>query len=211
MMRRKLAVLFVFILLLTLHSATVCAQQAPYQDSPSSENAQDRGAGYLPYSEPSAFGTAGMVGAVARTIFSLAVVIALLYVFLWGLRKISSGSAGISQSESVKVVGRVYLNPKTVIHFVKVLDELLIVGASSGSIALLATIKEHERIEQVENALRGVRSNPSGAAFTRFFDKSLHLFQKNEEKEDLFEDRLKALDDQIGRLKWLARRGRKHD
>jgi len=208
MMRAISLGLFAAVLLIML-SFSVTAAEEPSADesSPVSTNNEDRGAGYLPYSEPSAFRSGGMAGAVARTIFSLAVVIGLLYVFLWGLKKISAGAAVTEQSESIRVVGRIYLNPKTVIHFVRLIDELIVVGTSSGNIALLTTIQDERRIEQLEAALKSGRSHASGVLFSKFFDKSLLRFQKHSQKDDLaFDDQLKAVDDQIGRLKGLARK-----
>lgn len=208
-MRKALVVLLaVFFLALSLHAF---AQQQPVDQSGSPQFV-DHGAGYLPYSDPSPFGSGGMLGALARTIFALAVVLGLLYVVLWGLRKITANTAVSATGDSIRVVGRMYLNQKNIIYFLRLLDELLVLGASSGNITLLTTIKDPILIERIENSLKGVRPYASGKLFSRFFDKSMHRFQKVLEKEDdTFDDQIQELETQIGRLKGLGRRGRSRE
>jgi flagellar biosynthetic protein FliO len=204
-MRKAFVVLFAaFFLLISLH---VFAQQQPV-DQTGSPQFVDHGAGYLPYSDPSPFGSGGMLGALARTIFALAIVLGLLYFVLWGLRKVTSNTAVSTSGNSIRVVGRIYLNQKTIIYFLRLVDELLVLGASSGNISLLTTIKDPVLIEKIENSLKGAQPYASGKLFSRFFDRSMHRFQKVLEKEDdNFDDQIQELENQIGRLKGLGRRG----
>ncbi|RJP14983.1 MAG: hypothetical protein C4520_20645 [Candidatus Abyssobacteria bacterium SURF_5] len=211
-MARKacLVLLAVLMILIPAVSTRAGAEEAsPANVSPPASEPEDNGAGYLPYSEPSPFGTGGMLGSITRTIFSLVIVLGLLYVALWGLKKISANSPVTASGGSIRIVGRVYLNPKSVIHFVRLVDELLVIGTSSGNIALLSTVKDAAQIEQIESALKGSHPMASGKLFSRFFQKSLLGFQQQTQKDDpAFDDRLRALDDQIGRLKGLSRKRR---
>jgi hypothetical protein len=51
-----------------------------------------------------------------------------------------------------------------------------------------------------------------GIGFSRFFDKSLARFQKALEKDSsTFDDQLRVLNDQIGRLRGLTRKRRKDE
>ncbi len=172
----------------------------------------DQGAGYLPYSDPVPLGSGGFFGAIIRAIFSLAIVIGLLYAVLWTIRKFTGGSAGPFSEGAVRLVGRVYLSPKVVIYFLRLADELLIIGTNTGNITLLTTIKDENQIVQIENAVKSVYTSGSGRTFSGFFDKSMSKFQKTLEKEDsIFDDQLRMLNDQIGRLRGLARKKRRGD
>ena len=110
----------------------------------------------------------------------------------------------------MRVVGRIYLSPKVVVYFLRLLDRLLVIGASAGSISLLMTIEDEHEIAQIEEALKGAYG--SGPGFSRFFDKSMAKFQKALDREDsIFDDQLRTLNDQIGRLRGLARKRQKDD
>ncbi len=142
-----------------------------------------------------------------RTIFSLAIVIGLLYGTLWVIRRFTGGTVGPLSEGSVRVVGRIYLSPKVVIYFLKLADELLVIGTNAGNISLLTTITDEDQTLQIENALKSAHAEGSGIAFSRFFDKSMTRFQKALQKEDsVFDDQLRMLNDQIGRLKGLTRK-----
>jgi flagellar biosynthetic protein FliO len=153
-----------------------------------------------------------MVGAIARTVFALAVVLGLLYAVLWGLKRFTSNSAVAPSSESVRIIGRLYLNPKTAIYFVRVADELLLLGTSSSNVSLLTSVKDRGQIEQIEVALKSAPLYTSGKFFSRFFDRSLLKFQKELGEEDTaFDDQIRALDGQLDRLKGIVRRRRGHE
>jgi len=177
----------------------------------SSSGEEQRGAGYLPYTEPTPQGYAGLFSAIMRTIFSLAVVLGLLYVTLWFIRKVTGTVAGSSSQGAVRVVGRIYLSPKIVVYFLRLLDRLLVVGTSGGSISLLMTIEDEREIALIEDALKGLYG--TGPGFSRLFDKSMAKFQKAlESREDSgFDDQLRTLNDQIGRLRGLARKRKRDD
>lgn len=180
-------------------------------DSTPSES-PDKGAGYLPYSDPTPLGSGGFFGAIIRTIFSLAIVIGLLYAVLWAIRKFTGGAAGPFSEGAVRLVGRVYLSPKVVIYFLRLADELLVIGTNAGNITLLTTIKDENQMQQIENSVKSVYSPASGLTFSGFLDKSLSKFQKTLGREDsLFDDQLRMLNDQIGRLRGLARKKRQGD
>ncbi len=174
---------------------------------PISQPAEGLGAGYLPYDEPAALGTGGFFGAIARTIFSLAFVLGLLYATLWAIRRFMGGAAGPSAGGAMRVAGRIHLSPKAVVYFLRLPDKLLVIGTNASGIALLTTIDDEDAINLIENDLRSAHGGVSASGFSRLFDKSLSRFQNTPEGEDsVFDDQLSALNDQIGRLKGLARR-----
>ena len=209
---RRLTLVLWLLLLLPLSSP------ASGEDAPSGVRADthtvssetgDRGAGYLPYSEPAPFGSGGLFGAIVKAIFSLAIVIGLLYATLWGIRKFTGGGTGHFSEGAVGVVGRIYLSPKAVIYFLKLADELLVIGTNAGGISLLTTIKDEYAINQIENAIKSVHAQSPVLPFSRLFDKSMARFQKALEKENsVFDDQLRMLNEQIGRLRGLARKRR---
>lgn len=205
-MKKTLAVTLLLALLMTLPAT--CPAHAADQDpshDPSVSSAEDRGAGYLPYSDPKPLGSGGLFGAVARTIFSLAIVLGLLYVTLWVIRKFTGGSTGPLSESSLRVVGRVYLSPKAVVYFLKLVDELLVVGVNAGGISLLSTIKDEQRMAAIEQALKGAQM--PAPRFSRFFDRSMQRFQKPLERDEAgFDEQLRGIDEHISRLKGLSRR-----
>jgi flagellar biogenesis protein FliO len=210
---KKALIIFIAVLfLLFLAFSTIARAEGEFPTAGSPAPApgfEDRGAGYLPYSEPSAFGAVGFLGAVLQMVFCLAVVLGLVYAFLWIMRRMMSRSATVTANESIRVMGSIRLNPKSIIYFVRLVDELLVIGTNSGTISLITEIKDERRIAEVENALKGAQSPASGLFFSRFFDRSLLRFQKELERDDLrLDDQIRALDDQIGRLKNLSRKRR---
>lgn len=211
-MRKTLAVALVMALLLLLPTACPVSGEDARPASKNaatalSPNGEDRGAGYLPYSDPTPLGSGGLFGAIVRTIFSLAIVLGLLYATLWLIKKLTGGSMGPFSEGPLRVVGRIYLSPKAVIYFVRIVDELLVIGANAGNISLLTTITDEHQIGQIENALKSVHAHAPGLGFSRFFDRSLARFQKVLEKEEpAFDDQLRGFNEQIGRLKGLARK-----
>ena len=123
------------------------------------------------------------------------------------IRRFTGSSSVPSFAGPVRVVGRIYLSPKVVVHFLKLGNELLVIGANAGSVSLLTTIRDERQMAQIENALRNVHTHVPGLTFSRFFDKSLARFQKALDREDTpFDDQLRSLNEQIGRLRGLARK-----
>jgi flagellar biogenesis protein FliO len=109
-------------------------------------------------------------------------------------------------------VGRIHLSPKVVVYFLRIVDQLLVVGTNAGDVSLLMTIIDEHEIAQIEDALKGAYKSGSGSTFSRLFDKSMAKFQKTLEREDsIFDDQLRSLNEQIGRLRGLARKKEKHD
>jgi flagellar biogenesis protein FliO len=209
-MKKPLAVtLLICLLLLSLtHSAGGDNNSAPASNSPVASS-DDRGAGYLPYSEPEPMGAGGLFGAIVRTIFSLAVAIALLYATLWLIKKFTGVTTGPFSESSLRIVGRIYLSPKAMVYFLRIVDQLLVIGVNAGAISLLTTIKDESRIAQIEEALRGSHATGGNLPFSRFFDKSLSKFQSGLEKGDSgFDEQLRGIDEQISRLKSMARKRR---
>ena len=208
-MKKAAALSLILLLLLSVFVAIAKADDEPSgQESPSTAAPGDRGAGYLPYSEPTAFGSGGFLGAILRTVFSLAVVLGLLYVALLGLKRLSPGSGAIVSNDIVHVIGRVYLNPKTVIYFVRLADEVMVLGAGSGSLSLLTIIKDAGQIDQIEKALKGGQY-ASGKVFSRLLDKSIKRFQHASDKDELsIDDNIRTLDDRLGQLRDFTRRRR---
>jgi flagellar biogenesis protein FliO len=210
---KKIPAVALIFFLLSLAAVSLAAnkgettQASDNAETVSSAIMEDRGAGYLPYSEPTPLGSGGLFGAILRTMFSLAIVLGLIYATLWLIRRFTGSSMDPFFEGPVRVVGRVYLSPKVVVHFLRLGDELLVIGAGAGGISLLTTIRDERQIAQIEHALKGVRTHVPKLAFSRFFDRSLARFQKALEKEDTpFDDQLRLLNEQIGRLRGLARK-----
>jgi flagellar biogenesis protein FliO len=213
-MKKAIATAAIFCLLMVLcpPSPTIGQDNGQAPDTASDsifQSPDDLGAGYLPYSEPTPFGAGSLVTQIVRTIFALALVLGLLYATLWVIKRFSGGAMGPTSAGSVQVVGRIYLSPKIVVYFLRLADELLVIGTNAGNISLLTSITDEDAISRIESDLKSDRAGAGAPGFPRLFDRSLAKFQKNMEGEhSMFEDQLRTLNDQIGRLKGLARRKR---
>jgi len=211
-MKKAIATALIFCLLMALcpPGRSVAQDNGRAANVPSDSAAQsqgDRGAGYLPYTEPTPMGAGGLFGAIVRVIFSLGLVLGLLYATLWLIRRFSGGVTGPATAGAVRIVGRIYLGPKIVVFFLRLADELLVIGTNAGSISLLTTITDEDAVRRIENDLRSAHVGGGVSGFAHLFDRSLAKFQKNIEGDhSLFEDQLRTLNDQIGRLKGLARK-----
>jgi flagellar protein FliO/FliZ len=74
-------------------------------------------------------------GALLQGLFGLAVVLGLLYAFLWLLRRYGQTNAGTQGI--VKVVGGVMLSPRERLVMVEVKDTWLMLGVASGQVSLV--------------------------------------------------------------------------
>jgi len=106
---------------------------------------------YLQYQEPQSHPTSSLFYTSLRAMFSLMVVVGLIYLFVHFLRK-SSGSqkqASYKNKGIFSVVGRLYLSPKKTIYLVRIGEKILVLGVDE-RIHLLSTIKNENTIKSLE-------------------------------------------------------------
>ena len=100
--------------------------------------------------------TGSMFWMVLKTFGLLIVIIALIILTLSVMRRlIRPGGNGISGQNSLKVIGTLFLEPKKGIYLVKVVDRLLILGVTDGSISILEKVAEGPELDRMEKAFNG--------------------------------------------------------
>ncbi|MDD2890357.1 MAG: flagellar biosynthetic protein FliO [bacterium] len=90
---------------------------------------------------------------IFRALGSLIVVIAIMFVIIWFLRKFSSknGLLGKSGGEKIiNVIAKSALNSKQAIYVVEVPERILILGVSGDNINILSEIKEPSTIKSLK-------------------------------------------------------------
>jgi len=102
--------------------------------------------------------TGGMLWMVIKTIGLLIVIIALIVLTLSAMKRfIRPGGNGGSRQSELHVVGTLFLEPKKGIYLVKVVDRLLILGVTEGSISILEKVQEGPELDRIEKAVNGSR------------------------------------------------------
>ena len=125
--------------------------QTPGDKTP--EKAGDTG--YLPYSEPGAPETPGMLSLAGRVIGSLALVIGLIFVTAIGLRRYLGGTKAPTTSRKMSQLVEVTpLGGKRYLYLIRVADRLLVVGAGGDKLTMLSEITDPDVLAQTETLPR---------------------------------------------------------
>jgi len=94
---------------------------------------------------------------VLKTFLSLVLIVALMFGFLFVVRKYLLGSRTPSQignlgADNLKVLTSLHLQPKKAVYLVKVFNKVMLVGVSDNSIAALGEITDSEALQKLEAA-----------------------------------------------------------
>jgi flagellar biogenesis protein FliO len=100
-----------------------------------SANAPDRGEGAF---EDSGRAVSSSTTALLRTIAALSIVVALLLAGGYALKRWGKGVPILAGPNLAKVLGRIYLDRGTALHFVRVADRVLVVGVNGSTISTVA-------------------------------------------------------------------------
>ena len=99
-----------------------------------------------------------MVWMVVKTFGLLIVIIALIVLTLNLMKRlVRPGGNGGSGQSPMQVIGTLFLEPKKGIYLVKMVDRLLILGVTEGSISILEKVPEGPEMERLEKAISGSR------------------------------------------------------
>ncbi len=99
-------------------------------DRSTAEQAADTAAGRTP-------GGPSMAPNYTQGLLALAFVVALILVVYWAARRWGKNVPMLAGAHLGKVLGRVYLDRGTALHFVQVGEKVLLVGANANSVSLL--------------------------------------------------------------------------
>ena len=92
-----------------------------------------------------------MEGVVLKIILSFALILVLLFGFVFLLKKFYmpyglSGSSGVE----MKIYGALHIQPKKSIYLVKILNKVLVVGVTENSVNLLAEFSDPEIVRALD-------------------------------------------------------------
>ncbi len=119
--------------------------------------------GYLPYDEPHPLQGASVWGALARSVFALGVVLALMGGTVVVLRRFLPGVVGGPGAGPVRLVGRVTLAPKQAVYFLQVPGRILVVGSGGGQLSALGEIADPDEVAEILQAAPGLTAAPAAA------------------------------------------------
>ena len=130
-----------------------------------------------------------------RTFFWLCILCALIILLGYALRRYSGKTPLLAGQRLGTVLGKMYLDPKTSIHYVKTGGRVLLVGVTSRQVALLAEF-EAEAFEQACETLSAAGDSPNASPATSF----LSELQAHQEQLTTPDDDLVMLRGDIQRL-----------
>lgn len=100
---------------------------------------------------------------VTRMLLALAIVIGLIFVAKWFLKRFYNGAAMPGGSRAVQVLNRTVLAPKQQILLLQVGRRVVVVGESNGNLTTLAQIDDPDEIAQLVGKLEEEKVNRSTA------------------------------------------------
>jgi flagellar biogenesis protein FliO len=146
--------------------------------------------------------TRDLAKAAIKAFAWLCVVIALFLLFAYGLRKFGARNPLLAGSNLGSVVGRLYLAPRTCLHFVRMGGRVLVVGVTNNAIAPIAEFDAGELELDSESGEEAETDEPGQprAGFLEHLWARRSRIQEPEEKPDAQDDDLTALREDIRRL-----------
>ena len=110
----------------------------------------------LNYAQPTPVPPPGMLSTSIRMILSLIVVLALIYLVVYILKRYSyPGVSG--HSDLIKIVSFSYLRTKEMLYIVKVGEKLLLLGVTPNSINLITELEEEDFKAGFKEKLEGTK------------------------------------------------------
>ncbi len=111
----------------------------------------------LNYAQPTPVPPPNLISTSIRMIISLLIVVALIYLVVYILKKYSY-PASVGSSDLIKVISFSYLRGKEMLYLVKVGNKLILLGVTPNNISFITSFKEEdfeiefkEKLEQIEN------------------------------------------------------------
>ena len=142
---------------------------------------------------------------VWRTFVALLVVLALICLSVFVLKRLIGGAPVFLDQRLGRVIGRIHLSPKAILYLVKVGDKVLVIGTTPTAISLVAEVTDPETVSQMEGT-RAVESAavkaPPGGRMVRFFSKFSGA-QRTVDEDVRFEEYLRDIRGQMEKLNAL--------
>lgn len=110
-----------------------------------------------------------LFGIVIKLIISMVVIVGLIYLSMYFLKKINSRAAGGGIiGDTIKIIGRTFLSPKQSLYLVKIGDRYAILGATEQSVSMISELSEEEAAKFESRGKAPGDSSP-GSKFAEIF------------------------------------------
>jgi len=152
---------------------------------------------------------------MAQGLLALAFVVALIFIVYWAAQRWGKKVPMLAGAHLGKVLGRVYLDRGTALHFVQVGEKVLLVGVNANSVSLLgefssAAFHGHAGVSTASGAAAPVPFNPD--SFLAELRTRSAQFTPGERVPRAEEDEIASLRGDIQRLqRYLREENREHE
>jgi flagellar biogenesis protein FliO len=145
-----------------------------------------------------------LVGSVRRMLVALLLALALICVGVLLFKRISRGAPIFMDQKIGRVVGRIHLNPKTILYLVKIADRILVIGANPTTITLITEIADPDLVKEMELARpEPVATKAPFGGHLRQFHARFSGDQQASKEDAKLEEHLRDIKDQMAKLKTL--------
>ena len=110
----------------------------------------------------------GFSGMITKGIFSLLIVVVLIFGFVYILRRFVYNRGGTNLSNGlIKIINTTFIAPKKSIHLIKIMDRILVVGITENH---MQTLAEFSGGEIPESIIENRKSNSSAKQFSSYLN-----------------------------------------
>jgi len=110
-----------------------------------------------------------------KVIFMLALVLAVILVSVWLLKKVTPQFSRSANSGLIKILSTFWLGPKKALYLIQVAGKILLVGVTDHNINIISEFSDPDEAHNVLTSLEGKKSEPN------FANLLSSLFNKNRE------------------------------
>jgi len=141
-----------------------------------------------------------------KAVWGLLVTLALLCVLAYLLKRYGRGTPMLAGPNLGKVIGKVYLAPRTHLHFVRTADKVLVVGVTPSAISLLAEFDAGAFEAESEDSPAGAVA-PEAASFLDHLKGSVQSPAVSPPEREGDDEEIAALRQDIERLQHYLQEG----
>jgi len=114
-----------------------------------------------------------------RTLLSLVIVFGILYLVVFGLKKMMGQKrSGRNSAIALNVIGSTFLGPKKAVYLVQVADRVLILGVTDSQVSMLSEISDEETLKTLK-PLQNAQKNTT-TSFSEHLNAMLKGIRRND-------------------------------
>lgn len=110
-----------------------------------------------------------LFGIVVKLIISMVLIVGLIYLTMYLLKKINNRAAGGGViGDTVRIIGRTFLSPKQALYLVRIGKKYAILGATENNVNMISELNDDEA-QKIESREIGENSGSRGGKFAEIF------------------------------------------